>query len=1143
MTLNEIMFQILSNFDGTTGIYICPSTKMKCLKIVVFFLLTVTLNVTQADAQQQISQSDILKKREYRAARVASFKKKKLPRFARDNNNYLLVDVTPGGVPVFKSPINVNAAITTGVVKLQSGIMGLDLRGSGMTVGVWDAGKVDAHDELGNRIMFREESTLSAHATHVTGTILASGINASAKGMAPSAKAITHYYNNDYVEMRAAALDTSNPLIISNHSYGSLTGWYRVSGVWHWAGDTTISNKEDYRFGLYSYDAEEIDALANLAPYYTMVWAVGNDRWEVGDGTYPADGNEGTGYDCIIPEAVAKNNITVGAVSRVLNYDDASSVPMAFFSSWGPTDDGRIKPDLVADGVDVFSLNTGGTYSVMSGTSMATPGVTGSLMLLQELYKKLHANRIMRSATVKALAIHTAKEAGDAPGPDYRFGWGLMNAEGGADVLMKEDGVNVRVEELSIANGQVLMFDLKPVANKKLAVTIVWTDPASSTQEAALDPATLMLINDLDIRIADDDGNVFYPWILNPANPSAPATRGDNFRDNVERIEIDLPEEKVYHLSVSHKGTLMNAQDFSMIITHESRQQTSKTFYWIGGSGFWNDGAHWSLTSGGVPVNEVPTLNDRVIVDDNSFEIGPEATIELNANASCSSFIWLTEKPGVMLFNNKRLSITSEMILSSGYFTTLAGGSFEFNGGGSLKIQKGDLEKDTLIFSAGSWMIEGSLKTSRLNVTQASVKFPSTPVSVTQLIAGSGATIDFSKTQVRDVEFCMFDSPALVSDKSSFIVDDDAVFAWTDVDYEGTISLAPYYMLSIFGDNRIDSIAVDGSISLMGANEIHFLKGTPGATISLAENKSQHVDLPDLNGNATLPLEIRSTTNANATIVSNNYEKLCFDYLRVMDVDVQSPSVFNAGPNSELLDADGWLAMECDDILFADFIVGNPCAHGLTLFVDQSSGNATSWEWNFGDPGSPSNTSNDRNVNHQFLTPGTYTITLTVSNASHSATYSKKIEILPANLTNTIVQNGFVLGSQREAEAYQWYMNGEPIDGAMDATLEFDDPGSYQLLTTSDDCNYFTDPFIVLHTEENARKMFIVYPNPATGRVKIKFRDSKPAHRVVMMTTMGLPLIVEDTRNEDVELDIEGFNSGIYIIDVDGHKQKLVVKD
>ncbi len=63
-----------------------------------------------------------------------------------------------------------------------------------------------------------------------------------------------------------------------------------------------------------------------------MVWAAGNDRNEVGDGTKNADGPE----DSIGPEGVSKNNLTIGAVNGVNDYSGPGDVVMSPFSSWGP---------------------------------------------------------------------------------------------------------------------------------------------------------------------------------------------------------------------------------------------------------------------------------------------------------------------------------------------------------------------------------------------------------------------------------------------------------------------------------------------------------------------------------------------------------------------------------------------------------------------------------------------------------------------------------------------------------------------------------------------------------------------------------------------------------------------------------------
>ena len=111
---------------------------------------------------------------------------------------------------------------------------------------------------------------------------------------------------------------------------------------------------------------------------------------------------------------------------------------MSSFSGWGPTDDGRIKPDICANGVGLYSSYSGSDtqYASISGTSMATPNLSGSLLLLQQHYQNLFGTgSFMRSATLKGLVIHTADEAGSNPGPDYKFGWGLANMATAAQAI------------------------------------------------------------------------------------------------------------------------------------------------------------------------------------------------------------------------------------------------------------------------------------------------------------------------------------------------------------------------------------------------------------------------------------------------------------------------------------------------------------------------------------------------------------------------------------------------------------------------------------------------------------------------------------------------------------------------------------
>ncbi|WHE33408.1 S8 family serine peptidase [Bergeyella cardium] len=245
-------------------------------------------------------------------------------------------------------------------------------------------------------------------------------------------------------------------------------------------------------------------------------------------------------------------------------YKTPSDVKAASFSAFGPTNEGRIKPDLVGIGVNVFSANSDrdSSYEEMSGTSMASPNVTGSLALVQEYYNKNYsttAQPFMRANTLKALTIHTANEAGEHAGPNYKFGWGLLNVLRAVEVLSVKDNFSF-VNENTLQNRSKYEIKVKAKSDTEpLKVTIVWDDPVPATENMpayTLNNRQSVLVNDLDLRITDGV-ETFYPWVLNPDKPTEPATREDNARDNVEQIIIDHPVEgKEYTIMVSSKRDL-----------------------------------------------------------------------------------------------------------------------------------------------------------------------------------------------------------------------------------------------------------------------------------------------------------------------------------------------------------------------------------------------------------------------------------------------------------------------------------------------------------------------------------------------------------------------------------------------------------
>lgn len=570
--------------------------KTTILTLIVFFLLLgniVAQDLTRKDDLLRFASEQRLLEQSQKAEAVRKADSLGIPvRYEDEGGKVMELMKFVDGMPFYYITDNLNSAISMSSNEVwPGGAANLSLTGSGITLGVWDGGSTRiTHQEFGGRAVQSDAAaTPSNHATHVGGTMIAAGIDPAAKGMSYMANLNAYDWDFDASEMATAA---AGGLRVSNHSYGSITGWYPFGGSWYWYGNLNFSPVEDHGFGFYGTGALAWDQIMVNAPYYLIVKSAGNDRGEgpVGAGanghyvwindqwTWSTDVRQldggPTGYDCLPYNSVAKNIITVGAVNDIPGgYSQPSDVVMSSFSGWGPTDDGRIKPDLVANGITLYSTyNTAdNAYGSMSGTSMASPSISGSVGLLLHHYNNLNGNTLIRSSTMKALLIHTADEAGTHTGPDYRFGWGLVNTQKAAELMTEDDnsGSDVFIRELTINQGQEMVIPVTAEGSEPLRATIVWTDLPGTVPTPALDPPDLMLVNDLDLRIQKPDNNLELPYILDPANPANAATTGDNFRDNVEMVHIASPTaQAVYQIKITHKGTLSGgSQIFSLILS------------------------------------------------------------------------------------------------------------------------------------------------------------------------------------------------------------------------------------------------------------------------------------------------------------------------------------------------------------------------------------------------------------------------------------------------------------------------------------------------------------------------------------------------------------------------------------------------
>ncbi len=194
------------------------------------------------------------------------------------------------------------------------------------------------------------------------------------------------------------------------------------------------------------------------------------------------------------------------------------------WANFGPTWDGRMKPEICAQG--------------SGGTSYASPGVAGLSAVLFEQFAQSFPQSTPRADVVKAVIINTAldvrtyanqgKEEGY--GIDFRTGFGEVNPPAAVQTLRDR---RVSFDRKLAKTGEVDEMKINvPAGQTELRVTLYWNDTPASVN------ASRALVNDLDLEVVSPSGKVYLPWTLDPspANVSKPAVRAVNSRDNVERV-------------------------------------------------------------------------------------------------------------------------------------------------------------------------------------------------------------------------------------------------------------------------------------------------------------------------------------------------------------------------------------------------------------------------------------------------------------------------------------------------------------------------------------------------------------------------------------------------------------------------------
>ncbi len=413
--------------------------------------------------------------------------------------------------------------------------------GEGVNMCVRDDGFVGPHIDFQGRIdnSYVEPQT-GNHGDGVGGIMGAAGnLDPWNRGMAAGSFLYIINYEDDFLD-ETMELHTEKNVLITNSSYSNGCN----------AGYTEIT--------------ETVDQQIYNNPTLLHVFSAGNsNNSNCGYGAGNQWGNITGGHK------QAKNAIATANLNG-----DGTLTPS---SSRGPAHDGRIKPDISAHGTDQVSTDENNTYQVFGGTSAASPGIAGITAQLHQAYQELNGGEVAESALLKTVMLNTANDLGNV-GPDFKFGWGHVNAYRAVRTLEDKNYFKASVDA-GVTNTHT--FDI-PENVLEARVMVYWMDPEATVMTSKA------LINDLDSWMTGPDTVQHLPWVLNPAPNAttldAPATKGVDALNNMEQISISNPAAGEYTLHVNGKELPFGSHDY--IVTWEYRTAEITVTHPAGGESF-----------------------------------------------------------------------------------------------------------------------------------------------------------------------------------------------------------------------------------------------------------------------------------------------------------------------------------------------------------------------------------------------------------------------------------------------------------------------------------------------------------------------------------------------------------------------------
>ncbi len=395
--------------------------------------------------------------------------------------------------------------------------------GSGVTVALGDDGIVGPHIDFTGRLTNVATTNTGTHGDMCAGIIGGAGnLDSRAAGMADGAQIINYSINGYAQVVNAPQNFTTTGQVISTTSYSQTCN------------------------GGYTADARTIDLQMGANQQLMHVFSGGNQ------GQNNCNYGAGTGWGTITGGYKASKHVMAAGNTTYLGVIDPTS-------SRGPSADGRIKPDICANGTNQISTDPNNTYAPGGGTSAASPGIAGITAQLYQAYREFNGGRNAPGALLKAVLLNTAEDLGNR-GPDYTYGFGRVNAYRALKALEQRTYIDSFLVQGDSINHSIVV----PAGTRQVKLMCYWPDTAG------VGNATKALVNDIDFK-AVNNGITHLPLVLTPARNAAIlnalAVPGRDTLNNAEQIVIDNPVAGPIQLQIKGTSIPMGPQRYILVYT------------------------------------------------------------------------------------------------------------------------------------------------------------------------------------------------------------------------------------------------------------------------------------------------------------------------------------------------------------------------------------------------------------------------------------------------------------------------------------------------------------------------------------------------------------------------------------------------